>query len=307
MPSPLPPGPKGTPLGGSLRAFAGRRLDFFVDVARTYGDLASFRFGPRRIFLASHPDLVEQVLVTDARHYIKHFGARMYKPVLGNGLVTSEGDFWLRQRRLAQPAFSKQRVLSYVPVMAAAVDRMLDTWVAGKEVDVHFEFSSLTSAIALKTLFDLDDAGDRKRFTDTLHLAFDLMSDRFRKLVRMPLWVPTPANVRLRRSVRELFAVVDGFIAAGRARPQPGNDLLSRLINARDEDGPQMTPTQLRDEAMTLYLAGHETTALTLTWSWYLLARHPGSRTSWPPSGRRSSAGGRRRPTTCRGCRTRTQ
>ena len=101
----LPPGPKGTLLGGSLRDFNTHRLDFFLRVAREYGDLATFRFGPRRLFLASHPDLVEQVLVTDAKHYIKHFGARMYKPVLGNGLVTSEGDFWLRQRRLSQPAF----------------------------------------------------------------------------------------------------------------------------------------------------------------------------------------------------------
>src|SRR5262245_40391739 len=109
----LPPGPKGTLLGGCLRDVTERRLDFFLDVAREYGHLASFRFGPRRMILASHPDMIEQVLVTDAKHYIKHFGARNYKPVLGNGLVTSEGDFWLRQRRLAQPAFLKTRVLTY--------------------------------------------------------------------------------------------------------------------------------------------------------------------------------------------------
>ena len=108
--SALPPGPKGTLLRGNLGQFNARRLDFFLDVAREYGDLASFRFGPRRIFLASHPDLIEQVLVTDAKHYVKHFGARMYKPVLGNGLVTSEGDFWLRQRKLSQPAFLKSRL-----------------------------------------------------------------------------------------------------------------------------------------------------------------------------------------------------
>ena len=130
----LPPGPTGTFLGGCLKQFMPRRLDFFLDVAK-YGDLASFRFGPRRIYLASHPDLIEQVLVTDAKHYIKHFGARMYKPVLGNGLVTSEGDFWLRQRRLSQPAFLKQRVLSYAPVMADLTRRMLAEWRPGKAVD----------------------------------------------------------------------------------------------------------------------------------------------------------------------------
>lgn len=271
----LPPGPKGSLLAGSVRQFVNRRLDFFTDVAREYGDLASFRFGPKRIFLASHPDLVEKVLVTDAKHYIKHFGARMYKPVLGNGLVTSEGDFWLRQRRLSQPAFLKQRVISYAPLMAELTDRMLATWKPGTAVDVHFEFSSLTSVIALKTLFDLDDPGDRERFTDSLRTAFDVMSTRFRSVFRFPNWFPTPANLKLKKAVNDLNAVVDRFIAHGRTRGSNGTDLLSRLIAAQDDDGSRMTDRQLRDEMMTLYLAGHETTALTLTWSWYLLSQHP--------------------------------
>jgi cytochrome P450 len=271
----LPPGPTGTLLGGSVRQFSARRLDFFTDVARAYGDLASFRFGPKRIILASHPDLIEQVLVTDAKYYIKHFGARMYTPVLGNGLVTSEGEFWLRQRRLSQPAFLKQRVNSYAPLMAELTDRMLNAWKPGTPIDVHFEFSTLTSVIALKTLFDLDDPGDRERFTDSLRTAFALMSDRFRSLFRLPNWFPTPANLKLNRAVKDLNAVVDGFIAQGRARGGNGADLLSRLIAAQDTDGTRMTDRQLRDEMMTLYLAGHETTALTLTWSWYLLSQHP--------------------------------
>jgi len=271
----LPPGPTGSWLGGSIRQFRDRRLDFFLDVAREYGELASFRFGPRQIFLVSDPNLIEQVLVTDAKHYIKHFGARAYMPVLGNGLVTSEGEFWLRQRRLSQPAFLKQRVLSYAPLMADLTTRMLEHWKSGSDVDVHFEFSTLTSAIALKTLFDLDDPGDRDRFTVTLRLAFDLMSDRFRRLIKLPSWLPTASNRKLKAAVKELHAVVDGFIAAGQARKEPGNDLLSRLVAARDEDGKQMSASQLRDEMMTLYLAGHETTALTLSWSWYLISQHP--------------------------------
>jgi cytochrome P450 len=271
----LPPGPKGTRIKGNLREFADQRLDFFLNVATQYGDISSFRFGPRRIFLIRDPDLIEQVLVTDAKHYIKHFGARAYKPVLGNGLVTSEGDFWLRQRRLSQPAFAKSRVLSYAPLMAALTDKMLAEWTPGEIIDVHFEFSSLTSAIALKTLFDLDDPGDRERFTETLRLAFDLMSARFRTLFKLPNWFPTPANRKLKRAVAALNQVVDGFIAHGRARKEPGNDLLSRLVAAQDDDGTHMTDRQLRDEMMTLYLAGHETTALTLTWSWYLISQHP--------------------------------
>ena len=275
MTAALPPGPRGTPIGGSLRQFMNRRLDFFLDLAREYGDLASFRFGHRRLFLASHPDLIEQVLVTDAKHYVKHFGARLYKPVLGNGLVTSEGDFWLRQRKLSQPAFLKNRVVTYAPVMAQLTERMLAGWRHGQEIDVHFEFSTLTSAIALQTLFGLDDPGDREAFTDALREAFTLMSDRFRRIVRMPHWVPTRANIRLHRRIAHLNRVVDGFVAQGRSRKHMGDDLLSRLIAAQDEDGGRMTDAQLRDEAMTLYLAGHETTALTLTWSWYLLATHP--------------------------------
>ncbi len=275
MPTPaLPPGPKGTLLGGNVRQFYARRLDFFRDMAGEFGDLVSFRFGPKRIFLASHPDLIEQVLVTDAKSYIKHFGARMYMPVLGTGLVTSEGDFWLRQRRLSQPAFLKQRVLSYAPMMADLTERMLAAWQPGTAVDLHYEFSALTSAIALKTLFDLDDAGDRERFTSTLRTAFNVMSNRFRSPFRLPGWFPTPSNLRLNRAVKELRAVVDGFISQGQARGG-GNDLLSRLVSAQDTDGTRMTPAQLRDEAMTLYLAGHETTALTLSWSWYLLSQHP--------------------------------
>ena len=271
----LPPGPQGTFLAGNLGQFGNRRLNFLLDVARDYGPIASFRFGPRRIFLISDSDLIEQVLVTDAKHYIKHFGARAYKPVLGNGLVTSEGETWLRQRRLSQPAFLKQRVQSYAPLMAELTNRMLDKWKPGSDVDIHIEFSTLTSAIALKTLFDLDDAGDRQRFTETLRLAFNLMSARFRSLVKLPFWLPTPSNRKLHLAVKELHAVVDGFIAAGRARTEPGDDLLSRLVSARDEDGTRMSDQQLRDEMMTLYLAGHETTALTLSWSWYLISQHP--------------------------------
>ncbi|MBN9522089.1 cytochrome P450 [bacterium] len=280
----LPPGPRGTLFGGSLRGFAERRLDFFLDVARGYGPLASFRFGPKRMFLASDPALIEQVLVTDAKYYIKHFGARMYKPVLGNGLVTSEGDFWLRQRRLSQPAFLKQRVHSYAPVMAELTRRMLADWRPGKQVDVNYEFSALTGAIALKTLFDLEATEDRAAFVDALRDAFDLLSARFRHVIAFPKWFPTPANLRLKRAVRHLDGVLDGFIEAGKKRAaereKTGHagesvDLLSRLLAARDEDGSAMTPRQLRDEAMTLYLAGHETTALTLSWGWLLLAQNP--------------------------------
>jgi len=271
----LPPGPKGTLLGGNLRQFRAGLLDFLLNTARDYGPLASFRIGPRRVFLASDPDLIEQVLVRDGKHYIKHFGARAFKPVLGNGLVTSEGAFWRRQRKLIQPAFLKARVATYAATMAEQTERMLASWEPGKSVEIDFEFESLTGKIALKTLFDLDDPGDRERFSDTLKLAFDLMNARLRRVFNFPLWVPTRANRRLLSAIAEMDQVVHGFIAAGRARQSAGDDLLSRLLAAEDENGIGMSDRQLRDEAMTLYLAGHETTALTLTWTWYLLSQHP--------------------------------
>ena len=132
----------------------------------------------------------------------------------------------------------------------------------------------MTSKIALKTLFDLDDPGGRERFGEALHLSFDLMTARLRQVFKLPLWVPTPANLRLRRAIAELDRTVQHFIASGQSRRQAGEDLLSQLLLAQHEDGTRMNDRQLRDEVMTLYLAGHETTAQTLTWSWYLLSQH---------------------------------
>lgn len=271
----LPPGPRGTLIGGSIQAFRSGILEFLLDTAREYGPLASFRFGPKRVFLASRPDLVEQVLVRDASHYVKHFGARAFKPVLGEGLVTSEGAYWQRQRKLVQPAFAKSRVRSYAPIMEALTEDMLQSWSPGQRVNVEFEFGALTSRIALKALFDIDNAGDRQRFADKLHLVFDIMTARLRSVFKAPLWLPTPETVRLKRGIRELDEVVNGFIESGRKRDSGSGDLLSRLVHLEPEDGVRMTDKQLRDELMTLYLASHETTALTLAWTWYLLSQNP--------------------------------
>ena len=271
----LPPGPKGTLIGGLADRFGDGLLDFLLETAREYGPLAGGRIGPIRFVLATDPDLIEQVLVRDAKHYRKHFGARAFIPALGNGLVTSEGEYWRAQRKLVQPAFMRARVRSYAPLMAAITNEMLQAWSHGDRLKIDFEFSKLTSRIALKTLFGLEEAGDRQHFTDTLNLAFDIMTDRLRRVIKAPLWVPTPENMRLNRAIAELDRTVLGFIAAGRARKQPGDDLLTRLLEATRDDGSRMTDRELRDETMTLYLAGHETTALALTWTWVLLSKHP--------------------------------
>jgi cytochrome P450 len=202
-------------IGGNVQRFRTDLLNFLLDTAREYGPLASFRVGPRRLFLASEPDLIEQVLVTDAKYYIKHFGARAFKPVLGNGLVTSEGALWQRQRKLIQPAFLRTRVQTYAPVMAELTNRMLDSWTSGKAIWIDKEFEALTSNIALKTLFDLDDPGDRDRFGEALHLSFDLMTARLRQIFKLPLWIPTPANLRLRWAIAELDRTVQNLLPQG--------------------------------------------------------------------------------------------
>jgi cytochrome P450 len=271
----LPPGPKGSPLAGSLRPFNDRRLDWLAEIARTYGPVCAFRLGPRRCLLVSDPDLIEQVLVTDAKNYVKHFGARLYKPLLGNGLVTSEGDFWLRQRRLAQPAFLKNRLPNYAPAMTELTDQTARGWQAGQRIDVAEEMSRLTGAIALRTLFGAGAIRDQDAYNDAHITALTIIHERFRHLIQWPEWAPLPAHRRLKRALGHMDAIIDGFIREGRSRAAPGDDLLSMLLRAQDEDGSRMTDVQLRDEAMTLFLAGHETTALTLSWTWYLLAQHP--------------------------------
>jgi cytochrome P450 len=274
-PLPAPPGPRGSLLAGSLKPFADRRLDWLIEMARAHGPVCTFRLGPRRCMLVNDPDLIEQVLVTDAKHYIKHFGARMYKPLLGNGLVTSEGDFWLRQRKLAQPAFLKNRLPSYAPAMTELADEMARSWQPGKRIDVAEEMSRLTGAIALRTLFGASAIHDQQAYHDAHVTVGRLIHLRFRKLIHWPEWMPLPSHLRVKKALKLLHSIVEGFIREGRSRAEPGDDLLSMLLRAQDIDGSQMTDVQLRDETMTLFLAGHETTALTLSWTWYLLAKHP--------------------------------
>jgi cytochrome P450 len=275
-PRPYPPGPPGRWLTGSLREFGRNRLGFFTSLARDYGDVAVFRLGRRRVFLLSHPSAIEEVLVTGSRNYTKHFAIRLNRLLLGNGLLSSEGDFWLRQRRLAQPAFLRDRIASYAGCMVEAALRMTDRWQDGEKRDLHADMMQLALEIAARTMFGAE-VTDRARDVKTaLEAALAAYVARLRSLFLLPEWVPTPNHLRLRRAVRRLDEIVFGMIQERRRRGGEGDDLLSLLLHARDEDdGRTMTDRQLRDECMTLFLAGHETTALALTWAWYVLAGHP--------------------------------
>lgn len=272
----LPPGPRGHFLVGSLPEYRRDPLDFYTRCAREYGDIVYFRLGPRRVYQLNHPDLIEHVLVTANRNFQKNFAQRMLRPLLGNGLLTSEGDFWRRQRRLAQPAFLRERVTAYADLMVAYAERMADEWRAGEARDLHADMMRLTLEIAARTLFGADVGGAARDVGEAFALFQEAFSKRLMSWPAPPRWLPTPNNLRLWWAARRLDAIVYGVIKQRRASGEERDDLLSRLLHAQDEDdGGRMTDQQLRAEVMTLLLAGHETTALALSWTWYLLAGHP--------------------------------
>ncbi len=271
-----PPGPRGHWLWGNVAAFQGDRLGFMRDVARDYGGVAYLRFAFRKVWLVTEPAVIESVLVTQSRLFRKHFGLRINPVVLGNGLLTSEGDFWLRQRRLAQPAFGRAQIEQYVPSFVDHTERMLNRWRVGDNRDVLQEMMALTLGIASKTLFGADGDGHAEKVRAALAVTQEEFVHRLTRPLQMPMWIPTAGNRRLRSAVRDLDAIVYGFIRQRRAGGEHREDLLSRLLAARDEGtAAGMSDKQLRDECLTIFLAGQETTALALSWSWYLLGQHP--------------------------------
>jgi cytochrome P450 len=241
---------------------------------RDYGDIVTMRYYNFRVFFISHPDYIEQVLVTDNRKFIKGRILRKNKQLFGNGLLTSEGDFWLRQRRLAQPAFHRGRVASYADTMVRYASRIASEWRNGEERDIHAEMMRLTLSIVAKTLFDADVDREAKRVGHALEAIMQLNSD-FRKLILTPTWLPTPRKIRATIATAKLNRIVYRFIEERRASGVDNGDLLSMLLAARDDDGSRMTDRQLRDESITIFLAGHETTANALSWTWMLLAQNP--------------------------------
>jgi len=271
-----PSGPKGGYFSGSVTHFRRDQLGFYDTCARDYGDVVQTKMGPYRILMIYHPDAIEELLVTRARDFIKSPGVQLLRPLLGNGLLLSEGDTWLRQRRLVQPAFHRQRVAGYGDVMAAFAERHVAAWKDGDIIEAYAEIMALTQAIVGKTLFDADVSGDAHEASQAAKVLAEDFGARLASLRLIPDWLPTPRNVRSRRAIRRLDAIVHRIIAERRSSPADRGDLLSMLVHAQDaDDGSRMTAQQVRDEAMTMYLAGHETTAVALSWTWYLLAQHP--------------------------------
>jgi cytochrome P450 len=271
-----PPGPRPRLLVGNLPEFGRDPLRFLTSCAREYGDIVGIRLASWPAWLLNHPDLAEELFITHNRSFIKHrFFWRHVDALFGNGLLTAEGEFWLRQRRLAQPAFHRERIADYAQAMVTLAEQTADRWRPGETLDIHHEMMELTLRIVVKTLFGLDAPHDVAAIGRAFNIAITEISARFRRPFKIPDAVPTPGNLRYRRAIGLLDRFIADIIAERRRSGGDRGDLLSMLIAAQDEDGTAMSDRQVRDEAVTLFLAGHETTAIALSWSWMLLSQHP--------------------------------
>jgi cytochrome P450 len=251
----------------------------FLDAADGFGDIVHLKAGPYHGYLLSDPADVKHVLQDNARNYHKSPLYDRLRDSLGNGLLTSEDSFWLRQRRLAQPAFHRQRLTAMADVMVSCTEQMLERWEpiasGGGTIDVVAEMMGVTQAIIVRTMFSTDLGTT----ADVVNRTWPIINRRIGETfwsTKLETKLPLPANRRFQRALRELDSVVYRIIAERRESRREETDLLSMFLSARDEEtGAVMTDRQLRDEVMTMLLAGHETTSLALSWTYYLLSGHP--------------------------------
>ncbi|UCG25221.1 MAG: cytochrome P450 [Chloroflexota bacterium] len=276
-----PPGPKGHFLLGNLRDFSHDPPAYLVHLAEEYGPISRLRVGPFWAYLIAQPGYVREVLIGRAANFPK---ARLSQLILGKflgqGLLLSNGGFHRQQRALIQPAFHARRIEAYGRTMVEYTQDMLANWRPGQVLDVDHEMMRLTMFIVAKTLFDADVSETAERAGEAIQELQEAANLEYRRSFAMPMWLPTPNNRRIRRATAVVDEVVEGIIAERRAAAKGGQvedtgDLLSMLLLARTEDGRPMDDQQIRDEAVTLFAAGHETTSNALTWTWYYLAQHP--------------------------------
>jgi cytochrome P450 len=254
-------------------------IGFLTGMLRDYGDVVGFRVLGKPFCMLGHPAQIEQVLVRDADRYVKSFDYKKLASIVGKGLLTSEGETWRRQRTLAQPIFHNDRVRAYVPGFIRRTEEMLDCWRDGTEVEIHEEMSRLALLIVADSLFQSVVEQD----VETVGRALSAISRAFQGFP-FPLWLPFPSHVRawkhLRRLNQLMYRLIDersrSLSVERAAQDGQAQDLLSLLLAARDEQGRPMSRRQLRDELMTVFLAGHETTAIAMTFTLWLIARHPG-------------------------------
>jgi cytochrome P450 len=273
--------PGGEPLLGHLRAFKRCPLETMSQWWRRHGDALCFRLGPKTLYLLSHPDLAEEILLHHADRFVK-----VYEPqrptglalVLGNGLVTSSGEVWKRHRRIIQPIFHRARMAAMAERMVQVGEQRLAGWTvhAGQPVDIADEMMQLALEVISQTMFHTSVAEQIDQISHALRVSLQYAFDSFHNPLRLPMWVPTPRNREFLLAVQFMDRLIYGLIAERRGSGTQHDDLLDLLLRARDEEtGAGLSDQELRDEALTIFAAGHETTANALAWTWYLLATHP--------------------------------
>ncbi|HTM68657.1 MAG TPA: cytochrome P450 [Candidatus Binatia bacterium] len=269
-----PSGPKGSFILGNLPEMRRDPMGLLLRAARDHGDVSRLTL-VEKFTLLNHPDDVRHVLLTRYEAFAKTRLTVRIKPIVGEGLLTSDGDFWRRQRKLAQPAFHRTRLASFADTMAALTGEALAGWRDGDVIDVSDAMSRLTLRVIGRTMMGAELSDAASKVGRALTTALAVTNDRFRRLSFFP-WLPTPSNIRFDRAMKVLDGLVASIIAERRAGGPGRDDLLSMFMEAQDADtGERMTDKQLRDEAMTMLLAGHETTSNALSWAFHLLALHP--------------------------------
>ena len=276
-----PPGPEGLPLVGSIFRINPKRniLFNFIDLWRDFGDLCHVKLGPLHLYLVVKPEHVHYVLVRNPDNYIKGNGYNGFRLLVGQGLVTSDGDLWRQQRRIMQPSFTPRATAQFVDVMVNAIDRTVDRWqdvaLTGQPLHIDDEMARLTMSVISQTIFGVDLGAESGVVSQAFHEAFAFVTARTMSAFALPLAWPLPSHRRFRRNRQIIDDFVQSQIAKGRQRDAQDN-LLAILLHATDEaTGQRMSDEQVRDEVVTLFLAGFETTARSLTWGWYLLDQHP--------------------------------
>ena len=253
----------------------GDTIGYLTRCAREYGDIVFFRFMGVPACFVNRPDCIESVLVTQSSNFVKSKDYRAMRRVLGNGLLLSEGEFWRRQRKLIQPAFHQARIAAYAEIMVGYTQRMLASWSDGRTLDIHEAMMRLTLGIVAKTLFDADVSREAEEVDAALSVLMGKFLRQAGLALLLPAWVPLPTSQLLKRAVGRLDKVIYSIIEQRRASGQMSGDLLSEFLQVQDDEGVGMTDRQLHDEIMTLFLAGHETTANVLSWTWLLLGQNP--------------------------------
>ena len=270
-----PPGPRNRGIIGNFPLGSEDPLGLYTRWARQYGDMFYYRAFSRHIYFLNNPDLIESVLVTNYHCFIKGEALQFNRRIFGNGLLTNEGDSWRQQRHVIQPAFHRDRIEHYGDTMVAYTERMMAAWRDGEVRDIHLDMMRLALEIVAKALFNVELSAERDRIAGVLNTFMELGSRGRMLLPPILRLLPTADNLRYRRAARQLDDIVYGLIQRRRSNGEITDDLLSGLLHAQDTGGAAMSDEQLRDEVMTLLLAGHETTAVSLSWTWYLLAQYP--------------------------------